>query len=115
MLDEQAAEAQKHQDKERHGEDESIKIPGQFSAIEATEDKLYAHQIRIPRTYTHAIKSPQAYAWKEAMDDQIQKLTTSERPVWELIERPTNKDINILPGKWVFDIKTDHNNIITKY
>lgn len=113
--DEQAAEAQKHQDKERHGEDESIKIPGQFSAIEATEDKLYAHQIRIPRTYTQAIKSPQAYAWKEAMDDQIQKLTTSERPVWELIERPTNKDINILPGKWVFDIKTDHNNIITKY
>lgn len=71
--------------------------------------KLYTHQIRIPRTYTDVIRSPQTYAWKQAMDDQPRKTSMG------LIERPTNNDINILTGKSVFDVKTDHGNIITKY
>lgn len=60
--DEQAAKSQKHRDKERYWEDEGIHIPSQFTAIEAADDKLYTHQIRIPRAYTDAIRSPQAYA-----------------------------------------------------
>lgn len=45
------------------------------------------------------------------MKDQIYKLLDPTRPYWHLVNYP-KEEINMLPEKWVYNVKTDENNMI---
>lgn len=90
-------------------------LPGQFLALPTDQGRLYAHQVKVPSSYKAAIKSPQADAWNHAMEDQITKLTNPNRPTWKLVRWSDYPDANVLPGKWVYAVKTDQDNAITEF
>lgn len=70
-----------------------------------------AHHIQIPNSYKEALNSPQADNWKEAIENQINKLKAKK--MWTLVHQPQN--VRLLPGKWVYDLKTDAADFITTF
>lgn len=78
-----------------------------LSAVEC----LKAYKIKIPQSYNEALQSPQANKWKEAMENQLNKLTA--RHTWDLIPQPHG--VKPLPGKWVYDLKQDSNANILEF
>lgn len=78
----------------------------------ATEAQpLKTYQITIPLTYRLATASPQAPQWKQAMDTAIQKFLGAKAFEYAIPPR----DAILIPGKWVFDVKSDENNCILQY
>lgn len=66
----------------------------------------------LPNTYRQAMKAPEADQWLEAMEEQSSKLMAAG--AWDLVNQNEATSL-ILPGKWVFDTKTDGKGVITKY
>ncbi|KAI9036659.1 uncharacterized protein KD926_001613 [Aspergillus affinis] len=73
---------------------------------------LKTFEIKVPGTYQAAMKSPQKDLWQAAMESQISKLETI--PAWETVDLPTPKT-RILPGKWVYDLKSDSENNVEQF
>ena len=82
-----------------------------FSNASFMTPRLKIHEIKVPGTYREAISSPQKNHWVTAMDNQIAKL--EDKGTYEMVDCP--KDVKLLPGKWVFDTKTDTDNFITEW
>ena len=53
--------------------------------------------------------SKQKDQWYTAMETQIEKLKTAK--TYEIVKQPP-AGATILPGKWVFDLKIDKENVI---
>ena len=62
----------------------------------------------IPRTFNEAMRKPEL--WWEPMVKEFEML--KERGVFELIQRPANK--NVVGSKWVYTIKWDNSGNIEK-
>ena len=62
----------------------------------------------IPKTFNEAMRKPEL--WWELMVKEFKML--KERGVFELIQRPTNK--NVVGSKWVYAIQWDDNGNIEK-
>lgn len=63
-----------------------------------------------PTNYKEAIASRDSEHWLAAMKAEIDSL--SENDVFEVVQRP-NK--HVVSSKWIFTIKTNHENIITRF
>jgi hypothetical protein len=74
---------------------------------------LRAYQVKLPNTYTEAMASSFADQWYAAMKIQIDKLT--KKHTWDLVPRPRDPETQILPGKWVFDLKCDANDFVLEF
>lgn len=72
---------------------------------------LKAYQVKVPSTYKEAINSPERDLWIQAMKTQFLKLQSHN--TWDLTTYPTHG--NILPGKWVYDLKLDADNNIQAF
>ena len=70
--------------------------------------KMYAN---VPKSYGEAIASPHALEWQNAMKDEIDSLYDND--TWSVVTLPEGK--SVVGGKWVFNIKLDKSNNITKY
>ena len=57
----------------------------------------------VPSSYQDAVNSDDSVKWKSAMDDEIRSLRENETYV--VTEAP--KDVKVVNGKWVFNIKGD--------
>ena len=64
-----------------------------------------------PTTYLEASNSKESKNWLKACLLEINQL--EEQETWDLVDLPTNR--KALKGRWVFKIKEDSNNNITKY
>lgn len=70
-----------------------------------------SHQPFEPTTYNQAIKCPEKDKWILAMQEELQSL--EDNNTWTLVDLP--KERKTIGSKWVFKIKTDQNNIPTRY
>jgi hypothetical protein len=82
-------------------------------AIPKINNYFKAWEINVLSNYRAAIKILQANKWKEACEKQLSKIT--EKQGYTLEDVNNNKDTNILPGKWVFNLKCDKDGWILKY
>ena len=64
-----------------------------------------------PESYSEAISSSENDKWKEAM--QIELKCLEETETWNLVERPSHK--NVIPGKWVYKVKTKSDGSLEKF
>lgn len=64
-----------------------------------------------PATLDAALASPDAYRWREAIDDELQSLL--EKGTYTL--EPLPPGAKAIPCKWVFDYKLDAAGAITRY
>ena len=75
----------------------------------------YSHNSTIfpkePETYKQAISSSEKENWLQAMQEELNSL--SETNTWTLVECP--KDKNVIPGKWVYKVKTKADGSLEKY
>ena len=80
-----------------------------------TYGKNYSHNSmsfhRKLETYNNAMKSGEKENWTEAMLQELKSL--EETKTWDLVERPNDK--NVIPGKWVYKIKTKADGSLDKY
>lgn len=76
-----------------------------------TIDYCCKMNMNIPRTIEEALASEEAYKWKEAMHDEVSSLR--ENNTWDIVKLPEH--CNVISGKWVFNLKSDNKNNITKY
>ena len=65
----------------------------------------------VPQTYGEAMASPQAKEWYSAMKDEINSLHDND--TWSIKTLPEGK--SVVGGKWVYSVKLDKNNDVTKY
>ena len=70
--------------------------------------KMYAD---VPKSYGEAIASPHALEWQNAMKDEIDSLYDND--TWSVVTLPEGK--SVVGGKWVYNLKLDKSNNITKY
>ena len=64
----------------------------------------HAPEIKIPRAYTDAVRSPEGKLWKDAMDYELTKL--EEMSTWSDIDKSdVPHGVQILPGMWVHIVK----------
>jgi hypothetical protein len=73
-----------------------------------------AWEISVPTTYKAAMNTPQADEWREACEKQLSKIAEKEGYTLEDISE-NDADTDILPGKWVFDLKCDEDGWILEY
>ena len=64
-----------------------------------------------PKTYKEAINSADNTTWFNSMKREIDDLYAQN--TWSLVYLPPNR--KALKGRWVYKIKTDHNNNIITY
>ena len=80
-------------------------------------NEVYTHNSELidvppePLTYREAISSDDKNHWIDAMNKEIESLKDSD--TWQLVE--VSDDKNIVPGKWVYKVKTGANGEIEKY
>ena len=74
-------------------------------------EEFKKQDLTIPNTYLQAMESPQADYWKEAMDKEFSSLI--ENCTWKLEKKPKNR--KELKSKWVFDLKSDIRDIVTRF
>jgi hypothetical protein len=72
-------------------------------AIPEINNRFKAWEINIPSNYRAAIKTSQADEWKEACKKQLSKI--AEKQGYTLKDINDDEDTNILPRKWVFNLK----------
>lgn len=63
----------------------------------------YVRGIKIPNSWTEAMRTPQADEWKVAAKYEMGKL--EEHNVWDMVNQ--TPDMHVIRGRWVFNIK-DH-------
>ncbi|KAL6054460.1 Cysteine-rich receptor-like protein kinase 25-like protein [Balamuthia mandrillaris] len=66
-----------------------------------------------PRNYSEAISCPEASLWNDAMDSEVDSLTSNG--TWILVPPPENEDINIVDCMWIYKIKELADNSVDKY
>src|SRR6202161_2620864 len=92
----------------------AIDTPPEGEKLTEPESRVKSHEITIPTNYREALQSPQKELWSAAMNDQIEKLESKN--TYNLVDYPErDADVRVLPGKWVFDVKTDADNYILTY
>ena len=64
-----------------------------------------------PTSYKDAMKYPDSIKWHQACIEELR--SHEENETWHLVEPPLNR--KIIPSKWVFKIKRDENNNISKF
>ena len=64
-----------------------------------------------PETYKQAISSSQQENSLQAMQEELKSLSNTY--TWTLVERL--KDKKVIPGKWVYKVKTKAGGILQKY
>ena len=64
-----------------------------------------------PNTIREAEKREDWLQWKEAMEDEINRLKAFE--TWDVIDKP--KDVNVVSCRWVYRLKHDKEGKISKY
>ena len=64
-----------------------------------------------PETYKQAIISSERENWLQAVQEELKSLRNTN--TWTLVERP--KDKNVIPGKWVYKVKTKADGSLDKY
>ena len=64
-----------------------------------------------PKGYDEAMQRSDKEHWKKAMIEELQSIEKNK--VWELVERPTNK--NIVSNKWVLKIKRKPDGSVDRY
>lgn len=69
-------------------------------------------QVKIPTTHSKALETPNADFWIAAEHEQIPKLEDND--TWTLVPRPKDST-QILPGKLVYDTKSEPDGTITEY
>src|SRR5947209_16093517 len=72
-----------------------------IKAVDYQRDRNGRDQRQVPKSYWDARKGAKWEDWKPAFEKQIRDLES--RNTWDLIYPPP--DANILPGKWVLDMK----------
>lgn len=80
--------------------------------VVAISPGLKTWQIKIPRNREEALQSPERDLWQQAMDLQVDKLGLAK--AYQHVNQPPAGS-TILPGKWVFDIKCDKEDVITEF
>jgi hypothetical protein len=78
----------------------------------AIEESKKYWEVRIPSNYRQARNSPQWEKWHHACLKQLDKIRSKN--AYELVTPPTD-NVEILPGKWVFDLKSDAEGNILEY
>jgi hypothetical protein len=73
---------------------------------------LKAWTVKIPLTYREACASQYSGFWMKAMEEQLHKLSVAG--AWDEVPYPSEK-ARILPGKWVFDLKSDNKGFVTQF
>ena len=68
-------------------------------------------EVRIPKNFKEAVKTPEVFKWREAMDQEMQIMYDSE--VWDLVKLP--KDAQILGNRWVVTLKRNEKNETARY
>ena len=81
------------------------------TALATPNSPVKVYHIKLPNTYAEMLKSPQKDLWWTAMQLQVDKLT--KKDTWKLVER--RRDMDVLPGKWVWDTKQNSENVILEY
>jgi hypothetical protein len=109
-LEDEIADAAANKARTRRGAAGSEEDPIQGVAAETTPKKYW--EVRIPHNYRQAKASPQWEEWHQACLNQISKIKAMN--AYELVTAPPD-DVQILPGKWVFDIKPDAEGNILQY
>lgn len=66
-------------------------------------ESLNPNQIPIPQTYEEAMASDQSEQWQEAMLAEYNGLISNQ--TWKMIDKPDDKSIRPLKGKWVYTLK----------
>jgi transposase InsO family protein len=56
-----------------------------------------------PNTFEQAMQSAQRLNWRTAMDKEMQSL--HDNNVWELVNMPTDKNVNIMGCRWIYKVK----------
>ncbi|KAF1324633.1 Integrase catalytic core protein, partial [Globisporangium splendens] len=75
-------------------------------------ERLRPQDIRLPRNYREAIRSPQAAKWKLAMNEEMNALRAKQ--VLEQIDQiPEGK--HAISTRWVMTVKTDEQGYIVRY
>ena len=77
-------------------------------ALKAVEEKV---SINEPKSYQEAISGSHCRDWKASMQVEFNEIVKNE--TWELV--PPSKEIKAIGVKWVFKIKRDQNNQITRF
>jgi hypothetical protein len=75
--------------------------------------RLKAYQIVIPKDLKQAMEMPQSQEWLEACKTRLSKI--KEKNGYTLEDVDPKQDSEILPGKWVFDLKCDNEGWILEY
>lgn len=68
-------------------------------------------EVKIPRSYKEALKSPETAEWERAMSQEIGVM--HDREVWELVDPPEN--VKILGSRWVYALKMNDKGEIMRY
>lgn len=86
---------------------------GKFDAEKCVEEQddlvanmnkqVIKHGVIIPKSYTEAVRLPEATKWLQACKDELAQIT--EMGVWEASHLPLDK--NLTDVRWVFDVKKD--------
>ncbi|CAI7875591.1 unnamed protein product, partial [Closterium sp. NIES-54] len=66
-----------------------------------------------PKTPRHALSGPYATEWRATMDAEVAALEA--RKTWVLADRAALKGRRVLPGKWVFRVKTAADGTIERF
>lgn len=56
-------------------------------------------------SYKSAMASEYDTEWLEAMKTQVTKITDAKS--FKLVDRPSNSNTHVLPGKWVYALKSN--------
>ena len=72
---------------------------------------LFTSEVAEPQTYKQAVDGKNAKFWHQAMQEEYDSLM--ENNTWTLVNSPDNR--KILPGKWVYKIKTKTDGTITRW
>ena len=88
-----------------------VSIPSYDDSIDELALLMTSLDIRLPTTYKQAIESSEKEHWIQAMQAEIDEL--GKQNTWKLVQLPPKREA--LRGRWVYTVKTDSNNIITKY
>ena len=90
--------------------EEGTQVPNELQDIMAFVTDLKS-DIDEPRTYAQAMNGVDSQMWTQAMNEEMHSLEKNQ--VWTIVPPPT--DTRVLKGKWVYKVKRDENNKITRY
>lgn len=77
----------------------------------ASTERIKAYKVKIPSNFKQAMASAQKDDWWATIDDQIRQLTAMN--TYKLVPRPQKG--NILPEKWVYNLKIDSDGYINQF